>query len=495
VTRGEPPPDFSVAVFPFLKTSEAVRIGAFTFRSTDDVAGLPELQAQAVREIAAMLFAKDDYRVASASYAIVPRIDIDLPDGSLDRLVEIRTVVAYLYSSPHDTFDSLFLTPEDCSLHVLSPDRVIEFLVRPVHHTERVNDSPPQNAADDRHELPGYTGLFNLHRAFWVEAGSRIYPPLPQITLNISQDLAHNLHSPYGAGENAARLLQLLRQPRAGIARRIFTALEWYNFANERGAGADRALLNLAVAFEALLMLPKDSKSDRLVDTISLLLGRTERLDEWARQFYRARSRVAHEGRASETRFKPNQLGKRQQAGAASSLMFYGRSIFQSCVLTLLTGGELAEHAGLREKFETHEERFKAICATLNNGELTPPERLAFIEPMVAALRRFQFLNTGPTTTGPMLGAVRAASRTLLAIDDGLDTLREPLERCARPAEQLSEMEAIGAVIELHDALQSAGGDLGHEQRLVEGLVHFVWRATFQRYYYLQRSSPAAPSS
>ena len=59
----------------------------------------------------------------------------------------------------------------------------------------------------------------------------------------------------------------------------------------------DRALLNLAVAFEALLRLPDSSKTERLVDAITLLLGRTERLDDWAQQFYAARSRVAHEGK------------------------------------------------------------------------------------------------------------------------------------------------------------------------------------------------------
>jgi hypothetical protein len=42
----------------------------------------------------------------------------------------------------------------------------------------------------------------------------------------------------------------------------------------------DRALLNLAVAFEALLKLPDSSKTERLVDAISLLLGRTERLSK-----------------------------------------------------------------------------------------------------------------------------------------------------------------------------------------------------------------------
>jgi hypothetical protein len=59
----------------------------------------------------------------------------------------------------------------------------------------------------------------------------------------------------------------------------------------------------LAVAFETLLRLPEFSKTDRLVDAISLLLGRTERLDEWAEQFYAARSQVVHEGEVRDEYF------------------------------------------------------------------------------------------------------------------------------------------------------------------------------------------------
>ena len=69
---------FSIVVFPFLKTSEPVQLGGITFRSTDDVENLPREQATAVRDVAQMLFFRDDYRVKSATYAVVPRIDTDV---------------------------------------------------------------------------------------------------------------------------------------------------------------------------------------------------------------------------------------------------------------------------------------------------------------------------------------------------------------------------------------------------------------------------------
>jgi hypothetical protein len=65
------------AVFPFLKTSAPARIGGLTFRSTQDLESLTEAQAEHVSQIAEMLFLQDDLRIRSASYAIVPSVDLD----------------------------------------------------------------------------------------------------------------------------------------------------------------------------------------------------------------------------------------------------------------------------------------------------------------------------------------------------------------------------------------------------------------------------------
>jgi hypothetical protein len=85
----------------------------------------------------------------------------------------------------------------------------------------------------------------------------------------------------------------------------------------------------LAIAFETLLRLPEFSKTDRLVDAISLLLGRTGRLDDWAEQFYAARSQVAHEGQVRDRYFYAPGGNKRSASGVFGSLMLYGRQIFQ----------------------------------------------------------------------------------------------------------------------------------------------------------------------
>jgi len=85
---------FSIAVFPFLKTSGRITIGGHTFRSTADIKDLPREQVEAVSEIARMLFVQGDHRVKSASYAIIPLLDLDSPSAAMDRLAYIRAVVA-----------------------------------------------------------------------------------------------------------------------------------------------------------------------------------------------------------------------------------------------------------------------------------------------------------------------------------------------------------------------------------------------------------------
>jgi len=494
--RSESQSSFSIAVFPYLKTSGAVRIGSYLFRSTEDRTGLPEDQACAVGEIADMLFVKDDYRVLSASYAIVPHVDQSWPGEELERLIELQAVVAYLYSQPHEVFDSLLLTPEDCLLHLFTPGAVSEFLVRPGHHTVDTNPDAMKVASDSGHFLPGYNGLFNLRRAFWAAAGSRIYPAFPQVTLNISQDLATNL----GLGHDDPRWdfspARLLSHPADAVAKRVFTALYWYNFANEQMAGPDRTLLNLATAFEALLQLPEDAKSERLVDAISLLLGRTTRVDSWARQFYRARSAVAHEGSARDLHFHHSDLGGKpgKLDGRAAPLMFYGRQIFQLCVATILTGSALARRADLQEKLITNGERLTAICAALARTEGSPGERLASIGRDVAALQRYRYLDSGPIPIASHVGAVRAASGALLQTDAELSSeVRSAAQACAVPAAKQNELDQLDAIRVFHDRAKTVdAGAAGPELRLVLQLVDYAWMSVFMRYYQLVQASKSS---
>lgn len=76
-------PGRAIAVFPFLKTTNPIQLGSFSFRSTDDTSDLEKDDASNVREIADMLFLKDDLRIRSASYALLPQLDLGKKIGVL----------------------------------------------------------------------------------------------------------------------------------------------------------------------------------------------------------------------------------------------------------------------------------------------------------------------------------------------------------------------------------------------------------------------------
>src|ERR1039457_1059935 len=70
-------PGRAIAVFPFLKTTQPIPLGAFTFRSTDDTAGLEAEDALHVREIADMLFLPDELCIRAPPYPPPPSLHPD----------------------------------------------------------------------------------------------------------------------------------------------------------------------------------------------------------------------------------------------------------------------------------------------------------------------------------------------------------------------------------------------------------------------------------
>lgn len=186
-----------LAVFPFLKTSGPVQLGDFTFRSTDDVSELGDEDSAHVKEVAEMLFLKDDLRILSASYAMLPEIDLDEHGPPLRELQDVQAIVAYCYSAPDPSSGDPFLKFEHASLAVCSPEPVSILLVRPEHHVEQVLPNSTL-IPDSSHDVIGYYGRYNFRQPFWVAKGSRLYPPVPDIGLNISQDLGHDLGRCFG---------------------------------------------------------------------------------------------------------------------------------------------------------------------------------------------------------------------------------------------------------------------------------------------------------
>ncbi len=480
-------PGRAVAVFPFLKTTDPIRLGSLTFRSTEDIGDLNAEDATHVREIAAMLFLQDDLRILSASYAVLPPLDLDKDDdSSREELERIQAVIAYCYSAPRHTFGDLFFHFEHASLAIFSPEPVTTFLVRPDHHVVAVGDLPPLSP-DEWHRVPGYQGRYNFVHPFWVTKGSRLYPPVPHITLNHSQNLAHDVESAFREAPQHHLLPILFHGPKSGTPERALTAIRWYNRANSYSVDHSEAILSLAIGFEALLGLAKDAKTDRFVDAVSLLLGRVPRLNLWAEQFYTARSDVAHEGRTVRLRLKSGKLRGEADTPLYQSLVSYGRQIFQLCVGATLFGAHLAERAGLEEKLVTNHERFETICKTLCDEALAPVDRFKAIDDVVAQASEFRYVNETGLRFETILGSAQAAAKALLDCNPVLESGTLQCASNLASAKRSNDWyDVFDAVRSLRDAMRRGPLEPGSPEGLMRQLLDVVWHYTFMHYLWLK---------
>ena len=486
---------FSVAVFPFLKTTESLSLGGLVFRSTDDTTRLPTEQQLAVQEIASMLFLQDSLRIKSASFAITPYVDLRYSSVDVGDLIDVQAIVAYFYASPRHTFGDLFLTPEHSSMALFTPGQLFTSLIRPDYHV-KAEEPTVALESDERNEVRGYSGLYNFRHPFWVAKGSRLFGPLPRMTLNQSQDLNRDLGS-QSSRPDYVLLRELLTRRETETGERALNAVRWFNAANGDANDDATAILKLAIAFESLLNLPADEKTDRLTKSISLLLGRTPRLDIWARQFYDARSRIVHEGRAHQLRFIATDARKAAEGPLYQTLLSYGRQVFQLCLGTLLTGAALAERAGLAETLITNEERFQRICKLLADDKVPPIERLDQVLPIVVAIEEYRYVPESGLKVATMIGATRLAAKTALAGDaDAPAELKAALEELINaraPINHLEELEAILALKELLDRTRRPG--LIEAAESLVRLIDIVYSYSMMHYYWLKEQSKTSPPS
>ena len=488
-------PGRAIAVFPFLKTSGPITLGNFTFRPTDDTSILAKEDTAHVREIADMLFLQDDLRIESATYTVLPPLDLDRDEQVLEDLKRIQSVVAFCYSHPHPTFGIPFFSSDQASLALFSPEPVSIFLVRPEHNVKPAHP-PAELSQDEWNRVQGYYGRYNFRHPFWVVKDSRVYPHIPHIGLNHSQDLANDLGRCFESP--TYHLLPRLVSERGPMAERVLKALAWFNRANTMHVDEDTAILDLSVAFETLLGLPKDTKTERFVDAISLLLGRVERLDTWAAQFYDARSDVAHEGQTARPHFAPLKQKGQTDAAPYQSHLVYGRRIFQLCVGAVLFGASLSKDAGIADKFITNEERLQFICRTMEDETQTLQKRFEVIAETVNLIDNFRFVGE----TGPLIktvaGAVQSVTGALLQCASNLDPARKAaLEAVANAPRSPDSFEVLDALRNLRDLKAPMPADLRSPEWITQRLTEVAWHYSFRPYFWIreQRSNQVSQST
>lgn len=123
------------AFFPYLKTSEPARFRSITVRATEDSSSLPAAAVSDLEILRSLFFLRDHYRIESMSYAFCADDAAESVTSECIRdLREMRELLAYVYSSPHESFGDPFLRNEHSSLYILRPKRFFRSLVDSEHN-------------------------------------------------------------------------------------------------------------------------------------------------------------------------------------------------------------------------------------------------------------------------------------------------------------------------------------------------------------------------
>lgn len=482
---------YSVVVFPYLKTHDPVLLGSFLFRSTDDLEGLSEDQAGSVAEIADMLYAMDNQRIERATYAISDRIEFESMNtqSELEEIGDIEAAVAYLYANPRHEFNDLFLTPENTCIVVLTPNKVANVQLRLPFNVVDLGESEGEKTDSIRY-VDGYDGVFGLRHHFWVAPGSRVYGTTPRPVLNISQDLALDIQRSR-AREDYRLLFGLLLDSNQGtdFRNRVFSAVRWFNRANSEHRDEAESFICLSVALETLIRVPHDIKKKRFVDAINLLLGRVPRLDDWAEQFYKARSEAVHEGHVGQVAFTPSSTSNKQTKGTKyQSLLAYGREVFQLCIGTVLTGASLASRADLESKLIANSERYESVCKVLNDDSIPPATRLKRLDSLARDIDRYKYVPDNGLDMGTMLGACRSAAKTVidscLEIDEELTKSIKAMTEARRTTNYLEWLEALRDLV---DVFEKQEHTKKNESNGMAMLAKTTWHYLFFSNYRIKR--------
>jgi hypothetical protein len=198
------------------------------------------------------------------------------------------------------------------------------------------------------------------------------------------------------------------------------------------------------------------------------------------------RSQIAHEGVALHTRFVvPSASGKGDNT-LYHSILVFGRQIFQTCLSAILFGEHLARKTDVTGKLVTNAERFLSICKVLADSGASCLEKLRSVEPTVADLDKYRYVDETGLEIDRLVGAVRLMCKCLLETGQTLRMFsREDLEAAASSKDNFATLEVIDRL--KRSIPRQTFETATEEERTAHVLCDVVWHYTFQHFFWLKR--------
>jgi hypothetical protein len=350
-------------MLPYVRTQSPLFMGDIVFRSSDDAGHLTPEEGEHLKNIVSLFYFVDGRPVGEAVYVLLhlPE-DRDEIESRIRQLRAAHTILGFLLTQDpyRDNYEQL-------SLYAVTPAKI---------YLPTAEFSPP---------VPGYSITVNWTHWCEIPQGGRLYPPEPYPEATTPKewsltDLDDYIGSdPLLVGFREFISGRLLARPeQVDRLETLLRAMSWHNRSHSQFDSEEEKIVHLAIAFEALLH-EKDSSGIRqeLQMRLRSLFGEAPRLEAWVDQFYDERSRIVHEGFASNLRFtveKERRSGEEQLT--MDSLVNYGRRLLRLCVYNILHATLLADEANLNAWFTHDEERLQSICKHLYDERIPAEQRL-----------------------------------------------------------------------------------------------------------------------
>lgn len=489
----------SIAILPYLKTSDAVEYKDLVFRNIDDTSGLSSELVDHLNVISQMFYLRNQFRIKKITYTIIPISSKDEDNWGdeepLKQLREFQTIIAYLYSAPHQIFSTPFLSKEQASLFLFNPQPVPLSLIGGMNHLTENAGGENFPKPDNRGLIDGYEVILDFRSHLWVTRGSNIYPPVGYLGLNYSQDMYIDIaHRPHDSHVEQIFTFANSMVNKSELRQRIFTALDWYNRSNVTDIEDDIALVELAVAFECLLNLdPGEKITSRFTEAVSLLLGGLPRLESWLTQFYNARSQIVHKGHSINLSFLATDDPKKSSSGQNAeyrSLVSLGRQIFRLCLSTIIHGALEAEKMNLSSLLFTNQERLTDICEVLSKSKGTAQEKLKAVKQQIRDIDAYRFVGETGLKINSLIGTAQLTVKTYLETNPSLSTdlsnLLNEFITASKGSNCYDPLLKLQQIQDHPEAKQAT--ERGSPTADVFLLLDCVWHYTFFYFYWLKES-------
>jgi hypothetical protein len=471
-----------VVVFPFLKTSRETSIAGLTLFPSGQLEIADETLKLEAEAVTACFRISSRYRIKNMAVGhIRERFDLvryGFREGfhtEYAKALAARELLIYLYSSQHPTFLDTFLDISACDMFVLTRE---EHVIDPHASSENlISDSDLQGACEQGSQ--GYHGLLNGRVFFALPEGELVYPSRPSFGQNHYQDIYSDIRrigsdSVYGFLRIEAKTLCAVESPR------IINAIKWYNRSNDERKSVEEQALMLAVAFETLLGLGRQSgKTERFVESVQSILGRNERLAAWAEQFYASRSDIAHEGTSSQLHY--NLSSKKGELRPYRHLSDYGRRVFQLILSAVISAEYHRKEVALDELFVANKERYQQIFQKLS----TDSDQKAMIESitdLVTGLDEFKYVPETDLTYDEIVSALSKALEVSLGFWTPRDS--EPYLQFINEKELDQKLLLLEAI---HIAFKNEEMPGNEVHRVLRVLLDVTWHYSFMRVFQLRR--------